>query len=82
MGMKKGKHPGQAAEPGPGQADCPHQGLNTLAFLLPPAGAGLYLACRRTAPRRAASLGRWTWAGVGFYAVCYLLLALGAWFLY
>lgn len=73
--------------PGPGGAlppegDRPHQGLNTLAFLLPPAGVGLYLSCRRAAPRRAASLARWSWAGAGFYIACYLLLALGAWFLY
>lgn len=66
----------------PPEKDRPHQGLNTLAFLLPPAGVGLYLSCRCSAPRRAASLARWSWAGVGFYAVCYLLLALGAWFLY
>ena len=68
--------------PSPRERDLPHQGLNTLAFLLPLAGVGLYLFCRRRAPRRAASIVRWTWAGVGFYAACYLLLALGAWFLY
>lgn len=66
----------------PRERDLPHQGLNTLAFLLPLAGVVLYLSCRRSVPRRAASLVRWTWAGVGFYAACYLLLALVAWFLY
>ena len=75
------EHPGPAV-PARGNGTC-HQGLNTLAFLLPLAGGGgLYLFCRRSAPRRAASIVRWTWAGVGFYAACYLLLALGAWFLY
>lgn len=68
--------------PSPRERDLPHQGLNTLAFWLPLAGVGLYLFCRRSAPRRAASIVRWTWAGVGFYAACYLLLALGAWFLH
>lgn len=61
-------------EPQSGEGDKPHMGLNTLSFLLPPAGAGMYLALRRTTPLRAAAAGRWAWAGMGFYARCYLVL--------
>lgn len=56
------------------EKDLPHLGLNTLAFLLPPVGAGLYLALRHTMPRRGGSAARWAWAGAGFYAGCYLVL--------
>lgn len=56
------------------EADRPHMGLNTLSFLLPPAGAGIYLALRHATPLRAAAAGRWAWAGIGFYAGCYLVL--------
>lgn len=78
-GCKSGAERGRSALT---EKDSPHQGLNTLAFLLPPVGAVLYLRCRRIVPRRAASLSRWTWAGVGFYAVCYLVPALGAYLWY
>lgn len=56
------------------EADRPHMGLNTLSFLLPPAGAGMYLRLRSAMPRRASAAGRWAWAGMGFYAGCYLIL--------
>ncbi len=63
------------------EPDLPHQGLNTLAFLLPPLGLGLYLYHRRKSPRRAASVARWSWAGVGLYLAGVLLpvLALHVW---
>ena len=67
------KSDGPAAEDKARQ-DLPHLGLNTLAFLLPPVGAGIYLALRRTMPRRGGSTARWAWAGAGFYAGCYFVL--------
>lgn len=79
---RPGKQAAPRATPLPPDKDLPHQGLNTLACLLPPVGAGLYLSCRRTVPRRAASLARWSWAGMGFYAASYLTLAVVDWFLY
>ena len=46
----------------PPEPDLPHQGLNILAFLLPPLGLGLFLYNRQKSPRRAASVARWSWA--------------------
>lgn len=73
-GEKGGRAQSDGGKPELRPKDLPHLGMNTLAFLLPPLGAGAYLVLRGSMPRRGASAARWAWAGTGFYAGCYLVL--------
>lgn len=54
--------------------DEPNKGLNTIAFLLPIAGAIMYFIYHEKEPKKAAVIGKWALYGLGFTVICYVLL--------